>query len=403
MSHSTAQQPRDPFERIPPHLTAVFSPLLLPVSEDIVEAIRDGVPEYARPADLAYMKTLHMAVEQALRLFLDRIDNPQGSIEAINTTYEAIGAWEAGEGRSLDAFQLALRRGSRLAWQRVVAHIGDQLLPREHLATLAEALLVHIDDLSAAATRGYLQAGSRQLREVARRRERLVSLLVADPPASLAAIHDLAQACQWHVPRLAAVAVGEESASEVNSVSSIPPDVLVGSVDGAVCLVIPDPEGPGRQAMLRRALKGRSFAIGPSVPITGGADSLRWASDTLFLARSRLITASDLVFSVDHLATLLLFRDTKLLEVLSQRHLDALSSLSSQRRERLAETLLAWLQSGRSVSAVAKSLGIHHQTVRYRMRQLDALYGAKLHDPDLQFELELVLRARTLRRSAAPQ
>jgi hypothetical protein len=41
-------------------------------------------------------------------------------------------------------------------------------------------------------------------------------------------------------------------------------------------------------------------------------------------------------------------------------------------------------------------LHVHPQTVRYRLRQLEELFGDQLLDPDLRFDLEIVLRARRL-------
>jgi hypothetical protein len=41
-------------------------------------------------------------------------------------------------------------------------------------------------------------------------------------------------------------------------------------------------------------------------------------------------------------------------------------------------------------------LHVHPQTVRYRLRQLEELFGDQLLDPDLRFDLEIVLRARAL-------
>lgn len=49
----------------------------------------------------------------------------------------------------------------------------------------------------------------------------------------------------------------------------------------------------------------------------------------------------------------------------------------------LAETLLCWLDSGRSTGEVAAGFGIHPQTVRYLPRQLEELFGSRLQDPDL--------------------
>jgi DNA-binding PucR family transcriptional regulator len=36
---------------------------------------------------------------------------------------------------------------------------------------------------------------------------------------------------------------------------------------------------------------------------------------------------------------------------------------------------------------------VHPQTVRYRLKQLRELFGARLEDPEARFELALALRA----------
>ena len=56
-------------------------------------------------------------------------------------------------------------------------------------------------------------------------------------------------------------------------------------------------------------------------------------------------------------------------------------------RERLAATLRAWLDRPGQVQAVAAALDVHPQTVRYRLKQLRELFGARLEDPEARFEL----------------
>ena len=73
-----------------------------------------------------------------------------------------------------------------------------------------------------------------------------------------------------------------------------------------------------------------------------------------------------------------------------------LARLRPGQRDRIAETLLAWLQLGENVTEVAQRIHVHPQTVRYRMRQIQDLFGDQLHDPDRRFELQLALRIRTL-------
>ena len=42
---------------------------------------------------------------------------------------------------------------------------------------------------------------------------------------------------------------------------------------------------------------------------------------------------------------------------------------------------------------IAAELFVHQQTVGYRVAQLKELFGEALDDPEVRFELELVLRA----------
>ena len=66
--------------------------------------------------------------------------------------------------------------------------------------------------------------------------------------------------------------------------------------------------------------------------------------------------------------------------------------------DRLAETLLAWLESADNAGAAARHLHVHPQTVRYRLRQLTELFGDRLSDPDARFTLQVALRIRRLTR-----
>ncbi len=59
----------------------------------------------------------------------------------------------------------------------------------------------------------------------------------------------------------------------------------------------------------------------------------------------------------------------------------------------LAETLRAYLDGFGDVSAVAKHLHVHPNTVRYRVRRIEKLMSTSLDDPDVRLVLALGLRA----------
>jgi DNA-binding PucR family transcriptional regulator len=106
----------------------------------------------------------------------------------------------------------------------------------------------------------------------------------------------------------------------------------------------------------------------------------------------------------EHLSTLVVHSDDELLADLIARRLHPLDTVKPSSRERLAETLLAWLQHRGERQHVADALHVHPQTVGYRLTQLRTLFGAALDDPNARFELEIALRAtRALPSSDAVQ
>ena len=98
-----------------------------------------------------------------------------------------------------------------------------------------------------------------------------------------------------------------------------------------------------------------------------------------------------LVDTEAHLASLVLHSDPGALEDLRRRALRPLDDLSETTRERLEETLRAWLLHRGARAAVAEELFVHPQTVRYRVTQLRDLFGEVLDDPTAVFDILLAL------------
>jgi hypothetical protein len=397
----------DPFAAVPHHLAECLRPLLDDVAAEVEREVQKHVPEYARPADDTYMKTIRAGVEQALTLFVDRIADPNKDWQPIAQTFHMIGRGEAVEGRSMDTLQAALRLGGRVAWRRF-GQLADVLeLEPNVLAALGEAAFVHIHEIAEAASAGYTEAGLRSTGELQRRRKRLLELLLNQSPASSEAVQDLAHAARWSLPRRVAVIALAGPPQDDDERLLLPAGVLADLSARPARLLVPDPDGPGpsRNRALALALRGRPAAVGPTVPLTDAADSLRWATRALSLMRRGLLATPQpgkgALRCADHLPTLLLYSDESLLRMLSTRVLTPLGSVPESQRDRLAETLLAWLQSGSSVGDVAARLHIHPQTVRYRLRQLEKLFGDCLREPETRFELELALRAEAASRNAA--
>ncbi|WP_336210835.1 helix-turn-helix domain-containing protein [Nonomuraea sp. LPB2021202275-12-8] len=376
--------------RTPGHIVDTLRKGVGGVSTEVVAEIQVRIPEYARPSNELYIKVIRTAVEQAIDGFLDRIEFPGAPWDP--EPFRMIGRGEAAEGRNLEPLQTAMRIGARVCWRRLTELATPLGLTPQYLYDLGEAIFVYLDELADAAAQGFAAARAHATGEIERRRARLLDLLLTQPPAGAEAVSDLARAAGWRLPKtVACVALDDRPGP--GRVPTMPPDVLAGHDRSTPCLLVPDPAGPGQDRMLDSALRGRRAAIGPAVPLTSAAASLRWATEALDLSR-RGILPDGLFHCADHLSTLIVFKDEQLVDALAEARLAPLAHLRPTQQDRLAKTLLAWLRHGRGAGEVAERLHVHPQTVRYRLRQLEELYGDQLADPDIRFELEIALRAR---------
>ena len=423
-----------PWQALPPSVADVIEPELDAITEEIMATIAREVPAYARPFEGTFGRGVRTGVTEALRQFLALIRSPSGARGPGREVYVALGRGELRQGRTLDSLQSAYRVGARVAWRRVAEAARRAGLDPETISLLAESIFAYIEEISADSVEGYAEARSQLEDERRRRRRELVALLLREPPAEEADLRAAAAGTGWRPPRTAAaVAVPEEMLDRV--ASRLPADTLAAGIDGVGCAVVPDPEGPGRATEIERALEGdRSGGAGvagrrgqpvrpgersggrapPSargVPRTtptspaaalGPAGPLRELPASWSLARAALraieagaIDADGrLLRADDALGDLLLFENRALVERIAARQLAPLRELTPKARARMEETALAYLRERGNAAAMARALGVHPQTARYRLARLRELLGEELDDPDARFELELALRGR---------
>jgi sugar diacid utilization regulator len=155
---------------------------------------------------------------------------------------------------------------------------------------------------------------------------------------------------------------------------------------------VPTPATEQEWLTLRRQLRGRRSVISLPTPCRDLAASLRIGALALRLLEPQ---PSEPVVVAERLVDLVLPRDPALTAALAERELAPLADLRDDARQRLTETLLAWLAHHGERNRVAAALHIHPQTVAYRLTKLRQLFGEALVDPDRRFALELALRAST--------
>lgn len=377
------------------------------------------------PIPPAARRNLEAGTLAAVDACLTRLAEPAAQLDT--SLFVAHGRAQCASGRSITEL-LALYRLSGVAMWEHIERLpsSDQLTGGQALA-LGGLLLQLVEQLSAAAVDGFLEAGAELRRRDRARRARLLSLLLTDPPEDEDAVRAAADRADWVARARVRVAVASlpveaDSADQERS----PARVLVGPHPrGRLVLVVGEAEaevertGAAAHAAEGRdegagsaALRARSggdatdlltraalahgatgpLAVGPAVPLTEAARSAHRAGHLLDQVEAGVVAAGPVVHSDDHELPLLLAAAPELVASIVDRRLAPLVGLTDARREQTLETLAAWLADPHRPQAIADRLGMHVQSVRYRLTRLRELFGDDLDDPDARFELQIALR-----------
>jgi hypothetical protein len=388
---------REPWRSLPVEVADVIEPELEATTDEILATIAREVPDYARPLEGSFGRGVRTGVTEALRQFVELIRSPSGARGPGREVYVALGSGELRQGRTLDALQSAYRVGARVAWRRLAAAATRAGVEADVLSLLAESIFAYIETLSADSVEGYAEARARIEGERRRRRHELVAALVREPPADEADLRAASEAVAWRMPRTAAALACDEEQLE-RLATRLPADALAAGMDGVGCAIVPDPDGPGRPRQIERATGGAGMGahavLGPTGPAATLAASWFLARATLRAVEAGAIETRGLVRADDVLSKLLLFENARLAERIATRWLTPLAELTPKARRRMEETALAYMHQRGNAAAMARALGVHPQTARYRLRGLRELLGDSIEDPDARFEIELALRAR---------
>jgi hypothetical protein len=381
-------------ESLPSETIAAVRGELTTLADGIIEAVRAASPIYGAVFGSPEGMALRLGVEQAIRAFLDAVERGErdgrgwvgGVSPETDELWRMLGEAEYQAGRSLEDLRAAFRSGIRAAWRGAAEVAMRAGVSAPATISLAEAIFVYGDELATDVVEGYLRIQSDDAGERERRRRRLADALL-DPAHDPETVAHAAELAQWPLPReLAVVAVaGDDAAAPARRLDA---DVLTGSDGDGPWLVIPDPDAPGRRASVDRALAAEPAAIGPTVAVSDAPRSLRWARLALAVVAGR----DGPVRAVDHLADLILLQDRELAGLLVRTRLAPLADLPAGERDRLTETLAAWLAHQRHTPAIARELHVHPQTVRYRIAKVRELLGEAMDTGEGRFELELALR-----------
>jgi hypothetical protein len=392
-----AHQPGEPLRVGAVDLRDLLSAHVDALADAVLERFAAGAGPDGAP-DAATLRNLRLGARGAVDCFLARLAGERRVAD--DALFVAHGRAQQAAGRTLTELLSFYRLGGLAMWERSTALLPQATaLPAAEIFAFGSAVLELVDELSVAAATGFTAQEAEARRRGRALRERLVSLLLSDPPAADEVLDAAATAAGWQLPAHVRVAVAALPADPLITPAGPPPDrVLTATVaDGRLALVVADDEEAERwlsRAATALALEA-PLAIGPTVPAAAAARSAARA-----VALCDHVTAGalgnrdglDIVRCDDHEIALLLGAAPDLAREVAGRRLAPLATLEPAARARLIETLAAWLADPGRPQAMADRLGLHVQTVRYRLKALRGLFGDALDDPDDRFELSLALR-----------
>jgi hypothetical protein len=391
MSHARIEM-SSAVPRVPPQVIRHLMEQVPAFAERVTTRVQGEIPSYAGPADGRRGRLIAMAVAESAALFLRRLDGRQASVAGVDDLFRRMGYGEGHDDHALEAFDQALRIAHREAWrglQHVVIAAG---LPASVLGRMGDELTAFLDHLVDQARTGHAMASRVRERDVDGNRRALLQGLLHQAPGSETA--RWADRAGWPLPAsivvVAATAPGPVEWPESDDLDGR----ALGSVEGSRAVFLAPADYADElvhqlQAVDPDVVLARSWPVA----LDDSSHAHRWATRTLELAESGAIPRQPVIDCARYRTQLWLHAEPALRRQMAQDLLKPLFAETPNSREILSATLLVWLETRESAPAIAAILGVHPQTVRYRWRRINELFGEALHDPEFVVQLTMVLKA----------
>lgn len=376
-------------------IAELLSPRAEKIAVEISARVRSDIPELRAIQDPAFWEAVHVSSQANLETGLavaagDRRFPRQAPLDAGDVARLAARA-----GASLSAVMRAYRIGHSVTWEHVLVaaeEIGMDSHERlEALRATSEFLFAFVDHVANLVTDEYLREREGALRALKRGRVELVREVLEGVAADAGVLeYDLSH---QHVGVVASgdgveAALKDLAAGLDRRLLAVRAEdgLLWGWLGGGTAL---DTEG---SRLLRRFAPpgGATVAFGgPASGLEGFRVAHRQARDALGVARRSgrsVVSFRDVALEV--LAT----RDEGYAREFVIAELGELAE-PGERAHKLRETLRAYFAAGQNASAAAAMLGVHDQTVSYRLRAVEKSIGDSIAARRGELETALRLRA----------
>lgn len=366
--------------------------------EAVVGRIRGEIPAYAALSD-GQLAEVSAIASWGLRRVLDLWVADQRLSAADVRRFEGIGAVRALDGRPLPGVLRAYRLAGRSIFEIVTQRAGSDLAVADVLA-LTELWMATVDGLSEALQTGHARASERVVADRDAALAGLLADLVTGRQATVTALADRSRQLSVRLPTSPVVVVLGPGQPGDRVTATRLGDVLgaaglagdestLRSVreDRGVVLCGPDDLRPLRRAVAASALRGCAVRAGRAADVSRAHQlaglCLDGAPHHAFDAR-RVLGEGDA-----QVVALLAASPLADPAVAAAR---VLQDLRRPDNVHLLDGLDAFLATGAATSA-ADRLGLHPQTMRYRLRRIEQLTGRDPRRPWDRFVLEAARRA----------
>jgi hypothetical protein len=363
-------------------------PLVTDFAHDLADRIQSDVPAYAGDPSGRRRDIIAHAVEQATHRFLDTIDGLPHRDRGIDELFQALGRAEAARRRAACIAASEPESAASATWDNLRRVNTPHPLTDETRGQLADSLFSYIDHLVAQAEKGFAAGRQAVQNDRGQARSRLADqLLSGRRKGQLDGIDPLV----WSPPEHVVVLVSEPDEHRRIDVADLALTHLVVRHAHRV-VVIADAARTSEVADLL-ADAGTSAAVSWPVAPALVPSAYRWARRALDLVQRGVIPAQPLVECREHRTQIWLHAEPALRQRMCQDMLKPLLAETPNSREILSQTLLVWLETRDSAPAIAAHLGVHAQTVRYRWKRINELFGDDLHDPEFIVQITMLLKA----------
>ena len=385
----------------------LFRPLGAHLVQAITHRVRTEVP------DLGHCPLLEVAARSGVRTFLHWDPTDDSELRKLDELFRRLGHGFGREGRERGPMVAALNAASHCTWDEITDFAVERQFSAAILRDVGSALLGYSAHLREQLVAGYdlAQRYSDRDRDRTAARTRLLDLLSnstdgrISPLRSLgmnaAELRRLASAAEWPVPdRVVALA-----ASFHGDPPNLPDraEILTRLEADRLVALCPDEDAEDLAALLIRSGSDRRVALSWPVRPDEAGSALIWTARALDLVGLGVLPPTTLVRCADHVTQLWLHAEPSMRQRLCQELLEPLLGETPNSREILSDTLLAWLETRDSAPAIAARLDVHPQTVRYRWKRINELFGDALHDPEFILQMTMVLKTSLLMWKAGNQ